>query len=179
MSLVHELEQFVNHSFQKLPMSFEKPRVLSDNVHDVRGNHGLVVLAALHLCQTEEILDDGYQEALLGFLVHGARDRSDRPAESVAVGPRPFRTIHLFGELLRHDVFGIDDVQMGEINKAFARSFIELDGVTFFDKLANDFALVIFHDEHLRVVYVLESVHKPGKQWILLLPPRASPFDQS
>ena len=49
MRLMHELEQLVDDSLQKLPMSFEEPRVLPDDVHDVGCDDSLVVLTTLDL----------------------------------------------------------------------------------------------------------------------------------
>ena len=50
---VHEFEQFVHHSFQKLPMGTKKARVLTDDVHNVRGDDRLVIFATLLLAQAE------------------------------------------------------------------------------------------------------------------------------
>ena len=51
-------------------MCLQETRILSDNVHDIRGNDGLVVLATLNFAEAEEILDNRHQEALLGLLVY-------------------------------------------------------------------------------------------------------------
>jgi hypothetical protein len=66
---VHKLEELIDNRLEELPVRLEEPRVLADNVHDVRGADGLVVLAALHLGQAEELLDNCDQESLLGLLV--------------------------------------------------------------------------------------------------------------
>jgi len=70
VSLVHELEQLVRYGLQKLPVGFEEPWVLSDDVHDVGGDDRFVVFAPLHLCQAQEILDDGDKEPLLDVLIY-------------------------------------------------------------------------------------------------------------
>lgn len=64
MRLMHELEQFVDHGLQELPMRFQKSRVLAHDVHYIGCADSLVVLATLHLCEAEEILDDGDEETL-------------------------------------------------------------------------------------------------------------------
>lgn len=69
MCLVHELKELIDNRLEELPVRLEESRVLADNVHDVRGANGLVVLAALHLGQAEELLDDCHEEAFLGLLV--------------------------------------------------------------------------------------------------------------
>jgi hypothetical protein len=51
--LVHELEQFVDHRFQEFPVRLEEAWVLSDDIHDIRGYDGLVILAALHLAKSK------------------------------------------------------------------------------------------------------------------------------
>ena len=50
---MHELEQFVDHRLEKFPMGAEKTRILTDDVHDVRGDDRLVIFATLLLAQTE------------------------------------------------------------------------------------------------------------------------------
>ena len=110
MGLVHELEELVDDRLEKLPVGLEEARVLADDVHDVAGHHGLVILASFHLRQAEQLLDDGDEESLLGVLGHGTGDGSDGPTEGVAIDPRPFRTTHLPGQLFGHDVLRVDDV---------------------------------------------------------------------
>ena len=70
VSLVHELEQLVCYGLQELPVGFEEPWVLPDNVHDVGGDDSLIVFAPLHLCQAQEILDDGDKEPFLDVLIY-------------------------------------------------------------------------------------------------------------
>ena len=66
---VHELEQLVDDRFEKLPVRLQEPRILPDNVHDIRRADGFVILAALHFGQAKEILDDSDQEPFLRLLV--------------------------------------------------------------------------------------------------------------
>lgn len=53
---VHELKEFVDHRFEKLPMCSEKTWILANNIHDVGGYDGLVVLSSLLLTQTQQVL---------------------------------------------------------------------------------------------------------------------------
>lgn len=94
---VHELEQLIDDGLQELPVGFQEARVLPNNVHDVACHHGLVVLAAFHLCEPQQILDDGDQEPFFRLFIHGQRDGADGPAEHVAVVPRPLRAVDLAG----------------------------------------------------------------------------------
>ncbi len=71
MRLVHKLKELVDNRFEKLPMRFEEPRVLANNVHDIRRADGLVVLAALHLCKTKQVFDDCDKESFLRLLICG------------------------------------------------------------------------------------------------------------
>ena len=45
---MHKFEELVDHGLQELPMRFQEPRILTDNVHNVRRDYCLVVLALLH-----------------------------------------------------------------------------------------------------------------------------------
>lgn len=49
---MHELKEFVDHSFEELPVSSEKAWILANNVHNVGGYDGLIVLPSLLLTQT-------------------------------------------------------------------------------------------------------------------------------
>ena len=69
MRLVHEFEQFVNNRLEELPVRLEEPRILADDVHDVRRDNSLVVLASLDLAQAEEVLDHRDQESFLRILI--------------------------------------------------------------------------------------------------------------
>lgn len=69
MGLVHEFEQLVDNSFQELPMSLEEPRILADDIHDIRGYDSLVVFTPFDFAESEQILDDRDQESLLRFLI--------------------------------------------------------------------------------------------------------------
>ena len=51
-------------------MGFEEPRVLSDNVHDIRSDDGLVILTPFDFAQTEQVLDDRHQKPLLRLLIY-------------------------------------------------------------------------------------------------------------
>lgn len=53
---VHELKEFVDHRFEKLPMCSEETWILADDIHDVGGDDGLVVLPSLLLTQTQQVL---------------------------------------------------------------------------------------------------------------------------
>ena len=53
MRLMHELEQFVHHSLQELPVCLQETRILTNNVHNVASDDSFVVLATLHLGETE------------------------------------------------------------------------------------------------------------------------------
>lgn len=52
-------------------MGLEESRILANNVHNVTGDNGLVVLATLHLSKSKKVLDDRDQESLLCLLIHG------------------------------------------------------------------------------------------------------------
>ena len=67
--LVHELEEFVNDCLEELPVRFEEAGILADDVHDVGCDYGLVVLTALNLAKTKQVLNHSDQESLLGLLI--------------------------------------------------------------------------------------------------------------
>ena len=146
---VHKLEKLVDDRLQELPVSLQEPGILSHNVHDVTRHHGFVVLSTLLLCETKKILDYGYQEALLGFLVHGSRDGTDSPAQRVAVHPRPFGSINLLSQFINHDGLRIDHIQMGQVDQALAYRLVKLDSIAFLDELAHNFTLIVFNNQDL------------------------------
>ena len=45
VGFVHELEQFVYHCLEEFPMGLQKPGVLTNDIHDIGRDHGLVVLS--------------------------------------------------------------------------------------------------------------------------------------
>lgn len=53
---MHELKELVDHGFEELPVGSKKTRVLANNVHDVRGDDGLVVLSSLLLTEPQQVL---------------------------------------------------------------------------------------------------------------------------
>mmetsp|Transcript_7823 Transcript_7823/g.13470 ORF Transcript_7823/g.13470 Transcript_7823/m.13470 type:complete len:443 (-) Transcript_7823:1690-3018(-) len=69
--LVHELEQFVDHRLEELPVCAQKARVLADDVHNVGGNDSLVVLPPRELAQVQQVPDHRHQELVLHVLHHG------------------------------------------------------------------------------------------------------------
>ena len=72
VQLMHELKQFVHNGLQKFPMGAQKTRVLAYNIHDVGGNDSLVVLAASHLAQIQQIPNHCDQELVLLLFIHAA-----------------------------------------------------------------------------------------------------------
>ena len=58
MGLVHELEQLVDDRLEEPPVSSQESRVLAHDVHDVRGDDGLVVLALLLLAKAKQVLEE-------------------------------------------------------------------------------------------------------------------------
>lgn len=53
---MHELKQLVDHGLQELPVGSQKPWVLTNDVHDVGGDDGLVVFSSFLLTKTQQIL---------------------------------------------------------------------------------------------------------------------------
>jgi hypothetical protein len=76
MSLVHELEKLVDNGFEEFPVGLQETRILSDNIHDVGGANGLVVLPTLLLSETQKLLDHADQESLLDFLACNTDSRT-------------------------------------------------------------------------------------------------------
>lgn len=69
MSLVHELEKLIHDGLQKLPVCLEEARVLTNNVHDIGRNDGLVILPLLHLGETKKVFDYCDEEPFFGLFV--------------------------------------------------------------------------------------------------------------
>jgi hypothetical protein len=144
---MHKLEQLIDDCLKELPMSLEEAGVLSDDVHNVTGDNGLVVFASLHLSKTEEVLNDSNKEPLLCLFVHRQRDRADSPAKNVAVVPRPLASVDLSSELLGHDVFCVDHVQMCQVDQALSNRLVKLYRVTLLDEFSDDFTLVVLNNQ--------------------------------
>lgn len=66
---MHELKELVHNSFQELPVGSKKTRVLANNVHDVRGDDGLVVFSSLLLTETQQILKQTPKDSHLGLML--------------------------------------------------------------------------------------------------------------
>lgn len=78
VELVHKLKELIDDGHEEAPVCPQEARVLADDVHDVGGDDRLVVLAALHLDEVEEILDHAHKETLLVFLRYETRWRVRR-----------------------------------------------------------------------------------------------------
>ena len=57
---------------------------------------------------------------------------------------------HLPAEFLRDNLFGVVDVQVGQVDQDFTHTLVECDGVRFLDEFANDLSILIFNDEDLK-----------------------------
>ena len=53
MGLMHELKELVDDSFQELPVRLEESRVLTDDVHNVRGNDSFVIFSTFDLTESQ------------------------------------------------------------------------------------------------------------------------------
>mmetsp|Transcript_65135 Transcript_65135/g.114913 ORF Transcript_65135/g.114913 Transcript_65135/m.114913 type:complete len:718 (-) Transcript_65135:1341-3494(-) len=147
--LVHKLEQFVHHSLQKLPVCAQKARILTNNVHDVTGDHCLVVLAPLFLTQSQQVLDHTHQEPLFVQLAHGPGDGTNGPAQSVQTIPTKHTTRHLQIEFFEHDGFCVLVVEVGQVHNGLAHGLVLRNHFGIFGLLTHDLAVVVFYNDHL------------------------------
>lgn len=69
VGLVHEFEEFVDNSFQELPVRLKESRVLTDDIHNIGGDDSFVIFSTFDLTESQEIFDNSYQEAFLSFLI--------------------------------------------------------------------------------------------------------------
>jgi hypothetical protein len=49
VQLMHKFKQLINDRLQEFPMRLEEARILSHDVHDIRGDNCFVVFASFHL----------------------------------------------------------------------------------------------------------------------------------
>lgn len=49
MSFVHKFKELVHDGFEEFPVRLEEARVLTNDVHNIGRDNGLVILASLHL----------------------------------------------------------------------------------------------------------------------------------
>ncbi len=114
VSLVHKLEELVDNSLQKLPVCLQESWVLADNVHDITGNHSLVVFASLHLSKTKRSLMTVTKKrfSVSSFMAPEmepiAQHRVLQFAHDHSV-PSTWRR-----QLFRHDLLSIIDIQMSK-----------------------------------------------------------------
>lgn len=120
-------------------------------------------------------LNDGDEESLFIFLMHGTTDGADGPAQHVQVPPGPLGTVHLIMKLLCHDPFRIGIVQMSQIDwgknrtinilniqnnksaalrpmvitQSLSHVLVEVNGVCVFHELSHHLTLVVFHHQNL------------------------------
>lgn len=144
---MHKLEEFVDDCLQKLPMSLQETGILSHNIHDVTSHNGFVVFPALHFREPKKILNDRNKETFFGFFIHGAWDRSNSPAKGVAIGPGPLRPIDLLSKLIDHDILCVDNIKVGKVNETLSDRFVELNCITLFDELADDFSFIVLDNQ--------------------------------
>lgn len=137
-------------------MSLKESGVLADNVHNVTGDNGLVVLTTLHFSKTKEVLDDSDKESLLRLLVHCKGNRADGPAKNVAVVPRPLAAVNLSSQLLCHDVFCIDHIQVCQVDQTLSDCLVKLHCVALLHELSDNFTLVVLdNQDFLRTDHLL------------------------
>lgn len=92
---MHELKELVDHSFQELPVGSEEAWILANDVHDVGGYDGLVVLSSLLLTQTQQILkhtehsstSDTNSLFCICYHVHHLRDQNINTLKSISISP--------------------------------------------------------------------------------------------
>mmetsp|Transcript_2039 Transcript_2039/g.4526 ORF Transcript_2039/g.4526 Transcript_2039/m.4526 type:complete len:344 (-) Transcript_2039:668-1699(-) len=145
--LVHELEELKHQGLEELPVGSQEAGVLANDVHHVAGDDGLVLLAALHLAEAQQVFDHGHKEPLLLPLLHCPADRADRPAETVQQRWRPMLRRALCQALLRqalqHDTLHVVRVKVGEINQGLSHRLVESDLVRVFLLRTDDVALLV------------------------------------
>mmetsp|Transcript_23028 Transcript_23028/g.68544 ORF Transcript_23028/g.68544 Transcript_23028/m.68544 type:complete len:597 (-) Transcript_23028:505-2295(-) len=152
--LVHKFEELEDDCLQKLPVRSQEAWVLAHDIHDVAGHHSLVLLAALHLTEAQQVLDDGHQESLLIDLLHRAADGADGPAEAVQQRRRPalrgaLREA-LLSQALQHDVLHVAGVQVREVDQRLTHHLVERDLVRVLLLSTDDVTLLVLLDGDLR-----------------------------
>lgn len=55
---VHEFKQFIDDRFEEFPVGAQKTGILSDDVHNVRRDHRLVILPSLLFAQPQQVLNE-------------------------------------------------------------------------------------------------------------------------
>mmetsp|Transcript_12875 Transcript_12875/g.43019 ORF Transcript_12875/g.43019 Transcript_12875/m.43019 type:complete len:204 (-) Transcript_12875:1335-1946(-) len=149
VQLVHKLKELVHHRLQELPVRAQEARVLADDVHNVRRDARLVILASFHLAQAQQVLDHGDEEALLLVFRHGAGDGADGPAQSVQVGPGPLRAVHLQRQLVQHYRLRVVVVQVRQVDERLAHRLVLRNGLGVLCHLAHNLAVLVLDDQNL------------------------------
>mmetsp|Transcript_12755 Transcript_12755/g.49781 ORF Transcript_12755/g.49781 Transcript_12755/m.49781 type:complete len:361 (+) Transcript_12755:1515-2597(+) len=147
--LVHEFEQLVHDSLQKLPVQAKEPGVLAHNVHDVRRNDSLVVLTPRDLAEVEEVTDRGDEEPVLLVLRHRARDGPDGPAQGVQDVPAILLAVELVRELVEHLRLRVLVVEVREVDESLPHDLVLHEHVVVLERLADDISVLVLDDQHL------------------------------
>mmetsp|Transcript_45691 Transcript_45691/g.133032 ORF Transcript_45691/g.133032 Transcript_45691/m.133032 type:complete len:544 (-) Transcript_45691:1018-2649(-) len=166
--LMHELEELEDHGLQELPMGPQEARILAHDVHNVARDHGLVLLAALHLAQGEQVLDHRNKERLLDGLVHRPADGTDGPAKPIQICRRPLLcAVHaavqqaLLRQASQHDAFHVRSIKVGQVDEGFPHHLVQSDLVGVLLLGPHDVALLVLLDRHLRGLRHLGDQHLP------------------
>mmetsp|Transcript_22416 Transcript_22416/g.35204 ORF Transcript_22416/g.35204 Transcript_22416/m.35204 type:complete len:225 (-) Transcript_22416:1026-1700(-) len=158
---MHEFEQLVNDGLKELPVHAKESRILPHDVHDVAGNHSLVIFPLLHLAHAKKILDHSNEKGFLMLLLESTAYRSNGPAEGVQIVPAPLCAVNLTTQLNDHCVLGVERVEMCQEDKPILHGFIKRDGVGILQGLLNDLTILIFHNENLLGAGHLSYHHMP------------------
>jgi len=69
VGFVHKFEELVHDGLEEFPVRLEEAWILTNDIHDIGRDDGLVILASLHFHQTQKLLDDRHQEPLLRLFI--------------------------------------------------------------------------------------------------------------
>mmetsp|Transcript_17460 Transcript_17460/g.52463 ORF Transcript_17460/g.52463 Transcript_17460/m.52463 type:complete len:275 (+) Transcript_17460:1421-2245(+) len=146
MCLMHELEQLVDDRLQKLPMSTQELWILANHIHDVGCDHCLVVLAASHFAEIQQVTDHCHQKSILLLLLHAARNAPNCPAQGVEPIPGPLGgATHLLVQLFQHLHLSVLLVKVAQVHKCLTHRLVLLQDVVVLHRLTNNVAILILN----------------------------------
>jgi len=111
----HELEEFLDDCLQKAPIMLEKSWILTDYVHDARGNHSLVLFTFLVLAELQQSPERADKEGSFLAILNGSAERPNNPRQGIERIEIEILGLLLFFNLIQDELFHIVPVVSHQI----------------------------------------------------------------
>lgn len=157
--LLHELEQFLDNSFEEGPVVPEEGGVLPDDIHDAGGNDGLVLLALLDFAELEEGPEGGDEEGPLFPFLDAPAERAHNPGQGVQGIKVEILVLVLFLYLLQDELLHLRPVVAHQELAQLLLNLVEGSVFCVLHLLPHWSPVFIDHDQHLLGLCHLQTHH--------------------